>query len=240
MKEIATVKNLYLYPVKSMRGVSVNEAHLGLNGFYGDRRYAFVRQELAASDGFPWMTGRDKPRMILYEPRFERAPTPTDDSPPLIVRAPNGEDFSIQDPRLCEQLTREFGHALFLLKNARGNFDSQHLSLFSLATRDYLARETESQIDARQFRANIYLEPLEGFPFVEEEWVGRVLRIGEALVGVTKKDTRCMMINLNPDSAMQSPQVLRTVTLKHNQQVGIYANVIAPGVIRTGDVIELM
>lgn len=239
MTPIATIKGLYLYPVKSMRGVSVSEAHLGLNGLYGDRRYAFVRQEFASWSGFPWMTGREKPQIILYEPRFEGTPT-HDDDPPIIVRTPSGDEYDIEDPRLCDQLTREYGHPIFLFKSKRGNFDSQHLSIFSLTTAQYLEAESESPIDPRQFRANLYIEPAEATPFVEEEWVGRVLQLGDdALVGVTKKDSRCMMINLNPETAVQNPKVLRTVARNHNEQVGIYANVLAPGVIRVGDAITL-
>src|SRR5919202_5743920 len=151
MNQVATIKHLYLYPVKSMRGLAVSEAHLGLNGFYGDRRYAFVRQELASWSGFPWMTGREKPRMILYEPRFERMPTPDDSDPPIIVQTPAGQAFDVQDPRLCEELSREHGHPLFLFKSKRGNFDSQHLSLFSLSTLQTLESKSESAIDHRQF-----------------------------------------------------------------------------------------
>ncbi|RIK25180.1 MAG: hypothetical protein DCC52_11575, partial [Chloroflexi bacterium] len=197
---LATIQQIFLYPVKSMRGVAVNTAHLSLNGFIGDRRYAFVQRELAATDGFPWLTGRDKPKMILYAPRFIRAPTAEDWDAPIVVQTPEGQELEIEDSRF------------FLFKTKRGNYDSQHVSLFSLASLRDLESESASAIDPRQFRANLYIEPV-GDPFVEDEWVGRVLQIGaHARVGVTKKDTRCMMINLDPDSAKQNPAVLRTVT----------------------------
>lgn len=239
-KELATINDLYLYPVKSMRGVTVNAAHLGLNGFYGDRRYAFVQEELAGSDGFPWATGREKPRMILYTPRFEQTPTPQSD-PAIWVQTPDGEEFEVGDLRLRGAIAREHGYPVFLLKNKRGNFDSQHVSLFSHATLKQLERESASSIDPRQFRENLYVEPFDGLPFMEEEWVGRVLRIGEsALVGVTKKDSRCMMINIHPETAVQNPGVLRTVARLHEECAGIYANVIAPGIVSVGDTIELV
>lgn len=235
---LATIKQIFLYPVKSMRGVAVNTAHLSLNGFIGDRRYAFVQRELAATDGFPWLTGRDKPKMILYAPRFIRAPTAEDWDAPIVVQTPEGQELEIKDSRLERELAELYGHPVFLFKTKRGNFDSQHVSLFSLASLRDLESESASAIDPRQFRANLYIEPV-GDPFVEDEWVGRVLQIGaHARVGVTKKDTRCMMINLDPDSAKQNPAVLRTVTRYHNECVGIYANVIAPGVVRVGDVIQ--
>lgn len=222
-----------------MRGVAVNEAHLTLNGFAGDRRYAFVRQHLAATGGFPWMTGREKTKFILYAPRPERMPTPDDWDVPVLVQTPDGRELEIGDARLRDEIAALYGHAVFLFKTKRGNFDSQHVSLFSTHTLAQIQAESDSQIDVRQFRANLVIEPVEVIPFVEERWVGRVLKIGaHALIGVTKKDTRCMMINLDPDTAEQNPAVLRTVARHHDECAGIYANVIVPGVVRVGDEIE--
>ncbi len=238
---LATIREIFLYPIKSMRGVSVQEAHLTLNGFVGDRRYAFVRQEIAATDGFPWMTGREKPKMILHAPRFVRTPTPEDWDVPIMVQTPEGKEFEIGDSRLCEDIARLYGHPVFLFKTKRGNFDSQHVSLFSTHTLAQLEAESESQINVRQFRANLYIEPTDAVPFIEDSWVGRVLRVGrDAIIGVTKKDSRCMMINLDPDTAIQNPAVLRTVARHHEECAGIYANVVAAGMVRVGDRIEFV
>ncbi len=49
-----------------------------------------------------------------------------------------------------------------------------------------------------------------------------------------------MMINLNPETAVQNPAVLPTVARNHNEQAGIYANVIQPGLISVGDTIEIV
>ena len=57
---------------------------------------------------------------------------------------------------------------------------------------------------------------------------------------MTQRDSRCMMINLNPDTGEQNPQVLKTVAQKHQAQAGLYVNVIRPGVIRVGDPIRLV
>lgn len=224
-----------------MRGVAVHEAHLTLNGFVGDRRYAFVRQQLAAASGFPWLTGREKTKFILYAPRFERTPTPDDWDVPIVVQTPEGKELEIGDGRLLEEIAALYGHPVFLFKSKRGNFDSQHVALFSTHTLAQLEAESESQIDVRQFRANLVIEPVDAIPFVEENWVGRVLKIGDhARVGVTKKDARCMMINLDPETAEQNPAVLRAVARHHDECAGIYANVLAPGVVRVGDEIQFL
>jgi uncharacterized protein YcbX len=126
------------------------------------------------------------------------------------------------------------------LNDATGIFDCQHISIFSLATGRALAEESGSSIDPRQFRANVYIEPASGHAFEEEQWAGRVLRIGDhVLAAVTNRDPRCMMINLNPDTVTQDPRVLRTVAQAHDGQIGMYANVVRGGVVRVGDQLEI-
>jgi hypothetical protein len=238
---IATIAQLYLYPVKSMAGIPVQEAHVGLDGILGDRQYTFVRAEQAASNSFPWMTARESTRMLLYKPQLAQMPTPEKPEPPVQVRTPAGPVREINDTALREELANSAGQSLLLLKSARGIFDCQHVSVFSLATVGALAAEAGCAIDPRQFRANVYMEPASGRPFDEEKWAGCLLQIGsEVLTGVTQRDPRCMMINLDPESGKQDPRVLRTVAQRHQGQAGIYANVIRPGLVRVGDPIRLI
>ena len=61
----------------------------------------------------------------------------------------------------------------------------------------------------------------------------------EALMGVTQRDTRCMMVNLDPESGDQNPSVLKTIAQGHQGQTGIYANVVRPGPIRVGDPVRI-
>jgi len=96
------------------------------------------------------------------------------------------------------ELGSRTGQPLFLLKSARGIFDCQQIPLFSLASVRALAAEASCTIDPRRFRANIYMAPVSGNPFEEETWTDCLLQIGdEVLTGVTQRDARCMMINLD-------------------------------------------
>ena len=233
---VATIAQLYLYPVKSMAGVPVQEAHVGLDGILGDRQYCFVRTDQAASNSFPWMTARQSSRMLLYKPHFTQPPTPEQPEPPVRVRMPGGPECEVNDPVLREELASQAGQPLFLLKSARGIFDCQHISVFSLASVGALAAEAGCPIDPRRFRANVYMQPVSGQPFDEETWPGSLLQLGsEVLTGVTQRDPRCMMVNLDPESGSQDPRVLRAVAKGHQGQAGIYLNVVRPGVIRVGD-----
>ena len=150
-----------------------------------------------------------------------------------------GVEHDIADPRLRAQLEETAQCPLLLFKSKRGNYDAQHLSLFSLLSLRQLEVESEGLIDHRQFRANLYLEPTSPLPFSEDEWVGHTLRIGAAVISVTQKDERCMMINLDPQTAQQNPRVLRTVARNHAECVGVYANVVKAGQVRVGDAVWL-
>jgi uncharacterized protein len=234
---LGTVAELFIYPVKSMAGVSFAEAHVGLDGIIGDRQYAFVQTEQAARNNFPWMTGRQSSEMLRYQAVFAHAPMPENREPAVTVRAPHGRVLAPADPELAAELTA-LGHPVFALRSTRGMFDCQHVSLFSLATVRGLAEESGSTIDRLQFRANVYFEPASAKPFEEETWTSCLIRIGDAMLGVVQRDTRCMMVNLNPETGEQDPRVLRTIAQRHQRQAGLYANVVRPGAIRVGDRIE--
>ena len=68
MGVVGRVESVWRYPVKSMRGEHLPEAFIGFAGLYGDRVYAFGNA--AAAEGFPYLTGRERAAMLLYQPRF--------------------------------------------------------------------------------------------------------------------------------------------------------------------------
>ena len=55
--------------------------------------------------------------------------------------------------------------------------------------------------------------------------------------GDTGRDGRCKMITLDPDTGAAMPDVMRRVTEHHEGKAGIYAAIVAEGVVRTGDAI---
>ncbi len=236
---IASITHLYIYPIKSMAGIPLQEAHVGLDGILGDRVFAFTRGDQAATNSFPWLTAREVSRLLHYSPVFSTLPTPSQPEPPIQIRTPEGLSHAPESPELCTKLANQYGHPVFLLKSSRGIFDCQHLSLFNLRSVSALSAESGVIVDYRQFRANIYIEPASGNAFDEENWIDCLFQIGsQVLTGVTQRDTRCMMINLNLETLQQDPRVLKTVAQSHQRQAGLYANVVRPGLIRVGDTIR--
>jgi uncharacterized protein len=68
MAIIGKVESLWRYPVKSMRGEELSEAFVGFAGVYGESLFVF--RSAGRPSGFPYLTGREQKRMVLYRPHF--------------------------------------------------------------------------------------------------------------------------------------------------------------------------
>ena len=87
--------------------------------------------------------------------------------------------------------------------------------------------------DVRRFRPNVLIASKRSLPFEEDEWVGGVLSFGASgeggTVGVTNHDVRCAMVNLDPETARSSPEVLKAVVRERDNKAGVYATVTRRG-----------
>jgi uncharacterized protein YcbX len=132
-------------------------------------------------------------------------------------------------------------HRLTLLRSERAMTDCRPISLFALQTVRQLAEESGTAVDKRRFRANIYLELTSAEGFAEDRFVGHSLRIGsKAIVSILERDQRCMIITLDPETGEKTPALLKTVAQAHSGMAGIYGAVLAEGVVRKGDPVELL
>lgn len=97
--------------------------------------------------------------------------------------------------------------------------------------------------DPRRFRSSILVDhPGEGF--AEQDWVGRSLQVGTAVLSVLAPTPRCIMITLDQQGLPGDVGLLRTLA-RHNRIdvagsgrfacLGAYAAVTQPGEIHVGD-----
>jgi uncharacterized protein YcbX len=96
-------------------------------------------------------------------------------------------------------------------------------------------------VDKRRFRANVYLDLTASEGFAEDKFVGRSLRLGpKVIVSIVGRDGRCMMITLDPDTGKKEPALLKNVAQAHDGKAGVYGAVLAEGIVRRGDDVELL
>ncbi len=263
MTTIGTVESLWRYPVKSMRGEEMPEAFMGFAGIYGDRCYAFKNS--AARKGFPYLNANVQQQMLLYCPQFrhpERASKPPNlieaasiapgvtpangdaEDMALDIVTPSGEIISVDDPALIKLLGEGISekNQLTLVRSDRALTDCRPVSLISLQTIRQIESELFMPLDTRRFRANVYFNfASEGGGFAEDNFVGRRLRIGsKATIMILERDPRCKMISLDPDTGEHNPEVLRQVAQAHGNFAGVYCAVLVEGLLKKGDVIELL
>lgn len=259
---VGKVDSLWRYPVKSMCGEELETAFVGFAGVYGDRVFGF--RSSGSPEGFPWVTGREHQPMLLYRPRFRHpsevqeptnlaaaekigpGATPLYAEPSMFavdVETPSGDVLAIDDPALLailqKSLRRE--HDVTLRRSDRAMTDCRPLSLFSVQTARHLGQEIGVDLDARRFRANVYMDLGSSPGFTEDEFVGRKLGIGsKTVVSILERDSRCKMISIDPDTGEQNPEVLQQVSRAHEGKAGVYGAVLVEGTVRRGDPIRLL
>jgi len=237
--EIGRISAIFRYPVKSMAGQAIDDAKLGWHGLDGDRRFAFRR--LADGGGFPWLSAGRLPELILYRPvgRDPKAAEPL----PTHVRTPEGEELELRGAALRDHVSRRHGSDVELMQLKHGIFDEAHLSVISLATIRGIEREVGMPMDCRRFRPNVIVETLDDELFLEDAWVGGTLVFGPpesgAAVAVTMRDLRCVMLNLNPETAKQDPTVMKTVVRMNENTAGVYGAVVRAGDLFVGQEVWL-
>ena len=129
-------------------------------------------------------------------------------------------------------------------------FDLFPVTVLTTSTLERLSElRSESRFDQRRFRMNVIVGT-EHPGFVENDWVGRNLLIGDAVeLSVEMPDSRCVMTTLAQDELPGDTDILRTL-VQHNRIqvgdagrfpcVGVYAVVEESGTVQTGDDVGLV
>jgi len=166
---------------------------------------------------------------------------------------PDEENYD-PDGHRDEVVESRLGAAFFIERGLpsavpeRSFFDLFPLSVLTTSSLEQLGEfEPQSRFDARRFRMNVIVDTTEP-GFVENEWVGRTLAIGdEVRIGVAMPDPRCVMPSLAQGDLPRDTGILKA--LGHNRIdvagslypcAGIYTVVEATGTIRGNDRVSLI
>jgi uncharacterized protein len=231
------IAELWRHPVTSVGGERVTAIDLTAEGVEGDRQYGLID----ARDGLPAAPER--------EPRWRKA---------LHLRAqvsrgrvaqltfPDRRSYALDDRALNAELTAYFGFAVCVAAyehtRRRNGFPITRyrhphfpVHLLTSASLMQLAKFGSSgPLDSRRFRPTA-LVSTEGEGFVENDWIGRRLRIGSVELSAQEITQRCGVTLVSQPGLEEDPEILRNILRHNRRQLGIYCTIETPGVIRSGD-----
>jgi hypothetical protein len=142
-----------------------------------------------------------------------------------------------------ERLSAMAGHPVRLMRpEEHGHTQPAPVTLISDGSLERLGQEAGRQVDGRRFRMLFTLSGCR--PHEEDEWNGRLMRIGEAVIRVGGPVDRCAMTTRDPDTGETDLDTLRLIksyrglSERRTIDFGVYAEIVEPGKVRAGDTVE--
>lgn len=241
--QVGEVSQMWRFPVKSMRGNRVAAAELTERwGIPGDRGWV-VRDD----EDRDIRSAKKLRSLLQFRARYLAEPH-ADSTPKLEITFPDGSNMYSDDPRIHAALSEATGRAVSLWpRNPTADprwtyFDALPLSLATTSALHSLQRNIPgSQVDPRRFRKNLIVrsEP-SGSKHPEADWIGRHLRLGDAVCEVVTDVPRCVMVTLPQADLPQDRAILRTLARENGSVLGVYLRVVTPGPVREGDPVRLL
>ncbi|MFC4785667.1 MOSC domain-containing protein [Nocardioides sp. MAHUQ-72] len=243
------VAGLWRYPVKSLQGEAVAVADVVDDGVLGDRQWG-IRDEATGRI----LTARRRPELLAASAAY-------DDGAP-VVTLPDGRVAVGPGGRTDRLLTEWLGGPVSLVPSsgtdpgraeyfADATDDTSQaiewtmpegryvdaapvLVLTTASLRSGAALHPDGVWDPRRFRPNILLD-VAGDGWVEDAWVGRHLEVGGAVLLPIEPCTRCTMVTRAQPGLASDADVFRTLARHHRAHLGVWAVVVSPGAVSTGD-----
>jgi uncharacterized protein YcbX len=227
-----------------MLGQRLESAFLTVDGVEGDRGYA-----LRSVESGRILSAKKVSRLLQARSQLGTGVT---------VTLPDGSQVSVEDDDASRRLTEWLGFDVELVRapgdadrpmiegdngvfrgRPGGFFDSSAVHIVTTSTlRKFGDWHPEGRFDARRFRPNVLLETVED-GFVEEDWIGQTVALGDAQIEITKPCSRCVMTTHAMEELPVDRDILRTVNARNDEHVGVYGIVRQPGVVRVGDEVSI-
>lgn len=249
------IETLYRYPVKGLSPERLDSAHLTTGCYFpGDRLFAVEN----GPSGFDPADPRHQPKikflMLMRHETLARLDTRYDaETGTLTIRhggvvVAQGDLGTEAGRAAIESFLTDYmpdalrGPARVLVAPDGFRFtDSARgfVSLLNLASVAAVADMTGAAVDPLRFRANLHVSGLE--PWAELDLVGRTLTGTDGLtLRILKRTERCAATNVDPATGLRDLTIPHTLSrhLGHTD-CGIYAEVVAGGVLRAGDALRM-
>lgn len=256
MSQPITVTGLAVTPVKSLRVQAVDAVQIGPDGAVGDRRFLVVDDRARLLNGKA-CGGLQSVVGVFADGRLAlRFPDGRTVSAP--VRHGEALEFRFfSEPRRARALdgpwsaalSEHLGRPVRVVEPDQAGPDRGPAGAVSVISRASLARLAgeagEDEIDARRFRMLIEIDGVDAH--AEDEWVGRQVRLGAAVVAFHGHVGRCLTTSRDPETGEPT---LPTLDLLRGYRgeldtteplpFGIYGEVVTPGAVRVGDPVALV
>jgi len=248
-----TLAEVWRHPVKSLRGEQLSDAFIDQTGMAGDRKYAIVDRATERV-----LSAKTVPMLLDGAARLDGAAAEielpdgrtvysTDDDVDALLSGWLGRDVRLEtadpgrprsfemavDPEDDESPVVEFPCPPETFHDA----GPAHL-LTTAALRAAAMSYPGGRWDVRRFRPT-FLVDVDGDEFVEDEWIGRTVRVGEAELNVFAPTVRCVMTTLPQSGLPRDLDIVKTVNRAHQSNLGVYAAVRTPGRIAVGDAVTV-
>lgn len=260
--------SIHVYPLKSGRGVRVDEAEVAETGLRHDRRW------MITDEAGRFLTQRQDPRLARIVPTLERdalrlsAPNVPDLLVALDPSGAPGEPVRVRvwgDEVAARRVGREADAWLEALLGAPRRLvrfgpeadrpvdpdvarpddrvafaDGFPFLLTGAASLDDLNARMTAPLEMERFRPNLVVSGAP--PFDEDDW--RVVRVGNLPFRVVKPCVRCSITTVDPVTAEVGNEPLRTLATFRRTSRGVTfgQNAIhdATGMLRTGDPVRVL
>jgi uncharacterized protein YcbX len=117
------------------------------------------------------------------------------------------------------------------------------VTLVTTTSMRLLCEHLGTEVDSSRFRSTFLVDTAEAEPHVEDSWVGRQLKVGQATLAVRAIVPRCAVIDLNPVTGCKDAPLLGELSGYRQSQgeinFGVDAVVTSHGRVRTGDRVVL-
>jgi uncharacterized protein len=255
MVEVGTVERCWQYPVKSMQGHELDALTLRPSGVVGDRAWGLLDAETGHV-----LSAKRLGRLLGATGHADRIELPdgtivaTDDrDASATLSGWLGREVRLARPSEGEQAAYQMTFdppdddaELFEIPTPPGTFlDLADVHLLTTATlAGCAAARPDLDWDERRFRPNLVVAA-DGDVFMEQDWVGGRLRLGDqATIEVLMPTVRCAMpLRAQPPAGdapglERQPELFGAMTELNTaspNHLGVYASVVVPGEVRVGD-----
>ena len=261
---MSTIKDLYFYPVKSLRGLRTNEMFFDKQGPRLDRQWLLVDKENK------FLTQRTMPslakigvRMIdELELELSRSDIGTTE---FALEERQGDEFTVKiwkdevpafevSSEVSDWVSEAVGAKTRLVRlsdNAKRTYseefpdqtvrfvDSRPILVLTTGSMKLLEEKTKMNMSVSRFRPNIVIE--EAIPHAEDHWPA--FKVGSLQLKTIAPCTRCKITTIHPLTGEMGQEPLKTVGTYRLQDKGVtfgqyYANV-NTGRMLVGDAITI-